>query len=113
MEELYLDLGALPVRRGAGRMEPELNPGELVVSPDQCGFVEMDLMSEDDVRIWSRYSYLVLELKAGMDAMACVDLCFFKGEGEKPDNLLSYQMIPTQDVTLLVDFSELRSVRYF
>ncbi|WP_024291123.1 beta-galactosidase [Lacrimispora indolis] len=113
MEELYLDLGALPVRRGAGRMEPELNPGELVVSPDQCGFVEMDLMSEDDVRIWSRYSYLVLELKAGMDAMACVDLCFFKGEGEKPDNVLSYQMIPTQDVTLLVDFSELKSVRYF
>lgn len=113
MNDLYLDLAALPIGRGEKKREPESNSEELMISPDKCGFVEINLICDGDARTWSRYSYLVLELKFEMDAMARLDLCFFKGEGEKPDNVLSYQMIPAQNVTVLADFSELKSVRYF
>ncbi len=107
-QQINLPLAA--VIRGQGRLED----GGLSVVPDGYGFVEIALSDEDNPGRWASQSYLVLNLCIDMDAMASVELCFYKSEaGSEPDNILSYQMIPGREVTVLVDFNELKSERYF
>lgn len=106
----YLRVSPDSVRRGSYIVEEEA----LAAIPDKDGVVEICLSENLDTEKWSRYSCLVLKIYAEMDAMASVDICFYKSKmRQKPDNILNYQMLPMQEVTILVDFKELRSQRYF
>lgn len=108
MDNKHLAASSFGILRGEKKSEMD----ELVLTPDQEGFVEISLMDEGELS-WEPYSYLVLVLRIQMDALAEVDIRFYSREHENPNNVLGYQMIPTQDVTILVDFSELKSQRYF
>lgn len=109
MKDLRIDISLSSIRKGMGM---QTSDGWKVI-PDQEGEVELELGAGNLMRNWPRYRFLILKLRINMEGMALVDACFYKAGDEEPSNRLRYQMIPQQSVTVLVDFAELQSKRYF
>lgn len=109
MEQNSIHVSRDMVRRGSFKQEED----GIFVIPDADGVIELSLTEKGKMRNWKNYSYLILEMNADMDAMANIDFCFCKRNEKEPSNVLNYQMIPGRDVTVLVRFDELKSVRFF
>lgn len=109
MKDLRIDISLSSIRKGMGMRTSD----GWKVMPDQEGEVELELGAGNLMWNWPRYRFLILKLRINMEGMALVDACFYKAGDEEPSNRLRYQMIPQQSVTVLVDFAELQSKRYF
>ncbi len=103
------DICILPsdVIRGQGNEEG----GILKIVPDQEGFVEFRLPDTEVGKKWQEFPFLVMVAVFDMDAMARLGFRFYKKGEQEPSNTLSYQMVPTQRVTILVTFANLRSAK--
>lgn len=106
-------LDKLTIRKGIG----EISNGTLSITPDETGHIcirmERDqVMSKDQG--WTMDQYLVLDMQADMDAMAVIDLEFYRASGlDDGNHTISYQMVPTKRVKLAAHLQELDSHRLF
>lgn len=106
-------LDQLRILRGTGGMKGQA----LTVLPDEegriCIRLEHDAASSKQAG-WTKQHYLVLDMQAEMDAMAVINLEFYRARGQEDGNhTISYQMVPTKRVKLAVKLEELDSRRLF
>lgn len=105
------DWNLLPCTIVRGRAS--LFNGKYRIYPDSDGFVEIRLAEDGFAQQWRQYALLILEMRVEMDAMVVSELHFYKEGEEKPSNVLTYQLIPTQNVTVPVRFRDLQSDKLF
>ena len=114
MKKENIDLFQLKMIRGKILPKKE----NLTLQPEEDGFIRLRLDGEaarmGGVK-WSSDKYLVIDMLSDMDAMTTVDVTFFReGNGNSKDaNTLSYHMIPTKRVRMVVKLDELESRRHF
>lgn len=85
----------------------------IILAPDQDGRAELVLGQGEQLREWEAFPCLTLRLRARMDAMAVTEIQFWKEENEKPSNILTYQIIPGLEVTVRIQFHDLKSDRLY
>lgn len=100
--------GDIEVYSGKGNVQSD----GMLLEPDQERFIKMRVSIKDSDVVWSNYRYLVIKLLSDMDALTTIEFKFYKENNTNPSNILRYQMIPTRDITAVVDFKELKSDKY-
>ncbi|MDP4151902.1 MAG: beta-galactosidase [Bacillota bacterium] len=90
----------------------------LSLKPDKDGYIRLRLEGDAGKlggEIWDDDKYLIIDMLADMDAMANIDLLFFKAEKTDPNekNCINCRMIPTRRVKMAIKLDELKSKRYF
>jgi len=88
----------------------------MTLMPDENGFIRLRISGVKANMCgiqWTDQKYLVIDMLADMDAMSTVDVIFSKADEEPGNSTLTYEMIPTKRVKLVIKLDELESRRFF